>query len=475
MSKLINGKFNFNFVSTIGSSGVSSDMISDVGTTNTLEQTLTNIESNLSTLTSNIIIGTTNANTITVNSGSTTYNNTEIIKLKDNTVGALKFQCNDGGPTDLMSINTTNGSEKILINKNFQVMGDLDAVNVYCNTINTTGDIQSNGFKDNNITDSISAISGAIITAGGIGIAKSCCIGTNLKVLGTSASINSGTGSIICSGGVGIAGDMHVGGGVTCSHVISSGSVQGVGIVSSGNIQCYGNTIYGGGIIVTGAITGSIINSSSSINCSSITDTMSTTTGAIITAGGVGIAKSLNVGQSINCNALTCGSACNVGSLVSGGVISGTTITSTIGLKLPTSGGTATALNYYEEATTSIALAPSIGGAYVYNGNVYIIRIGKLVTIRIPFFTGNALGGYMIAAAASGIPVRFRPSSNAVFAIPIMMSNGTSGINQNYPGQLVIASTGEIRIYSSCGGTGTFTSGAGSGLLGDLVVSWTMY
>jgi hypothetical protein len=161
--------------------------------------------------------------------------------------------------------------------------------------------------------------------------------------------------------------------------------------------------------------------------------------------------------------------------LVSGGVISGTTITSTIGLKLPTSGGTATALNYYEEATTSIALAPSIGGAYVYNGNVYIIRIGKLVTIRIPFFTGNALGGYMIAAAASGIPVRFRPSSNAVFAIPIMMSNGTSGINQNYPGQLVIASSGEIRIYSSCGGSGIFTSGSGSGLLGDLLVSWIMY
>jgi hypothetical protein len=55
------------------------------------------------------------------------------------------------------------------------------------------------------------------------------------------------------------------------------------------------------------------------------------------------------------------------------------------------------------------------------------------------------------------------------------MSNGTSGINQNNPGQLVIVSSGEIRIYSSCSGSGVFTSGAGSGLLGDLVVSWTMY
>ena len=56
-----------------------------------------------------------------------------------------------------------------------------------------------------------------------------------------------------------------------------------------------------------------------------------------------------------------------------------------------------------------------------------------------------------------------------------MMSNGTIGVNQYYPGQLVIASTGEIKIYSTCGGAGIFTSGAGSGLLGDLVVSWTMY
>jgi hypothetical protein len=157
------------------------------------------------------------------------------------------------------------------------------------------------------------------------------------------------------------------------------------------------------------------------------------------------------------------------------GAISGTTITGTLGLLLPTSGGTPTTLNYYEEATTLIALAPSIGGAYVYNGNVYLIRIGKLVTLRIPAFTGNAQGGYMVAAAASGIPVRFRPLSNVVYAIPIMISNGTSGINQSNPGQLVIVSTGEIRIYSSCSGSGIFTSGVGSGLLGALVVSWTMY
>ena len=408
MSKLINGKFNFNFPSTIGSSGVSSDMISDLGTTNTLEETLTTIETNLGTqLSGNITIGTTNANTITINSGSTTYNNTEIIKLKDNTVGALKFQCNDGGLTDLMSINTTNGSEKILINKNFQVMGDLDAVNVYCNTINTTGDIQSNGFKDNNITDSTSAISGGIVAAGGIGIGKSCCIGANLKVLGTTASSSSTTGSITCAGGIGVAGDMKVAGSVTTTHLISSGSVQGVGIASTGNIQCYANTIYGGAIIVTGAI--------------------------------------------------SCGTI------------------SPQNILLPTTGGTATALNYYEEATTSIALAPSIGGAYVYNGNVYIIRIGKIITIRIPSFSGNTLGGYMIAAAASGIPLRFRPTQNVVFGIPIMMSDGTSGINQNNPGQLVIYSSGEIRIYSSFGGSGVFTSGPGSGLLSNLVVSWTMY
>ncbi len=200
-------------------------------------------------------------------------------------------------------------------------------------------------------------------------------------------------------------------------------------LICSNNVSCWGVTS-------SGAISGTTITGTGALNIGTNT----------ITSG------TINSTGSINCGTLSCQN-----------------------LFLPTTGGTSTALNYYEEATTSIALAPSIGGAYVYNGNAYLIRIGKLVTIRIPAFTGNAQGGYMIAAAASGIPVRFRPVSNAVFAIPIMMSNGTSGINQNNPGQLVIVSSGEIRIYSSCSGSGIFTSGAGSGLLGDLVVSWTMY
>jgi hypothetical protein len=471
MSRSINGRYTLAYPNLLGFQELTSDIIVDKLTGDTVFNDITDLETH--SLGNNITIGKTNANTITVNSGSTTYNNNETITLKDNS--SSSYILGSAGNTRMMVLDTTNATPNVNLSS---------STNLIINNANDSSSY-TDGTASLVVKGGISCakrIVGGNITANGnlyaswdTTVVHALNVGNVINSTYTAPSTSTTTGAIICAGGVGVAGDMNVGGTVTTTHLISTGSVQGVGIASTGNIQAYGNTIYAGAIIASGAITGSIINSSSSINCSSITDTMSTTTGAIITAGGVGIAKSLNVGQSINCNALTCGSACNVGSLVSGGVISGTTITSTIGLKLPTSGGTATALNYYEEATTSIALAPSIGGAYVYNGNVYIIRIGKLVTIRIPFFTGNALGGYMIAAAASGIPVRFRPSSNAVFAIPIMMSNGTSGINQNYPGQLVIASTGEIRIYSSCGGTGTFTSGAGSGLLGDLVVSWTMY
>jgi hypothetical protein len=384
MSRSINGRYTLAYPNLLGFQELTSDSITDKTTGHSVFYDITDLETH-SALISDITIGTNNANTITVNSGHTTYNNNETITLKDNTVGALKFQFNDVGQTDLMSINTINGSEKVVINKNFQVMGDLDAINVYCSTINTTADINSNGFKDSSITDSTSVISGGIVAAGGMGIGKSCCIGCNLTVTG----------------------------GITSSHIVSTGSiqatgsVQAVGIASTGNINCYANTIYGGSIIISGAI--------------------------------------------------YCGTL------------------SPQNILLPTSGGTASSLNYYEESMTSIALAPSIGGAYVYNNNVYIIRIGKLVTLRIPAFSGNALGGYMIASSTSGIPLRFRPPTKLIFAIPIMMSNGTSAINQIDPGQLMIYSTGEIRIYSSCGGNGVFTSGVGSGILSDIVVSWTMY
>ena len=224
--------------------------------------------------------------------------------------------------------------------------------------------------------------------------------------------------------------------------------------------------------------------------------TASTTylTGAIICSGGMGITgaiysnSTINVANSVSCSGFTNGGTNTLGNTTdssglltgalqcSGGASFSKKIYTGTGIMLPTTGGTAAILNYYEEFTMSVAFGPSGGGSYLSNGNTYISRVGKLVTWRIPAFTGtsNTLGGYITATIAFIIS-RFRPPATVNFLIPVSISNGTTGVIQSAPGMLQILSTGVINIFSSPAGAGTFTSGNGSQPVGDVVVTWSIY
>ena len=228
----------------------------------------------------------------------------------------------------------------------------------------------------------------------------------------------------------------------------------------------------------------------------SVTGTTASTTyltSAIICSGGMGIAgaiysnSTINVANSVSCSGFTNGGTNTLGNTTdssglltgalqcSGGASFSKKIYTGTGIMLPTTGGTATILNYYEEYTMSVALAPSGGGSYLFNGNTYITRIGKIVTWRLPVFTGtsNTLGGYMTATVAN-ILTRFCPPATINFLIPVSISNGTTGVIQASPGMLQILSTGVINIFSSPVGAGTFTSGNGSQPVGDVCVSWSI-
>jgi hypothetical protein len=62
-------------------------------------------------------------------------------------------------------------------------------------------------------------------------------------------------------------------------------------------------------------------------------------------------------------------------------------------LRLPTSGGTASALNYYEEYSATAQVLGSVNGVNVFtttvNTTVTIVRVGKHITIHIDSFTGT--------------------------------------------------------------------------------------
>jgi hypothetical protein len=113
-------------------------------------------------------------------------------------------------------------------------------------------------------------------------------------------------------------------------------------------------------------------------------------------------------------------------------------------LTLATTGGTATALNYYEQTTAfSYTL---IGGLTSPKLTGYYVRENNVVTIFLNAISSAAAAGSAIYTAASTIPTRFRPSGNSIY--PIMVLDNSVMVN----GVIQIGSDGSIYLFSS-GGT----------------------
>ena len=143
----------------------------------------------------------------------------------------------------------------------------------------SSGNTALNALSVTGTTDSSSISTGSIVTAGGIGIAKSVFVGINLNVAGSS---NLATISVSSS---------------TDSTTTVTGS-----IVTAGGIGVAKNVTIGGNLAIAG--TQSQTNTTASTSSS---------TGALVTAGGLGVAKSIFAGDSIFSN----GSSYRVSSSVS--------------------------------------------------------------------------------------------------------------------------------------------------------------
>jgi hypothetical protein len=151
------------------------------------------------------------------------------------------------------------------------------------------------------------------------------------------------------------------------------------------------NVVIGG--TTAAAITGTTITGTNT------TDSISSTTGALKTAGGLGVAKTIFTGT---------------------------------GISFPTSGGTASVLDYYEESTTQ---GLSTSGAVSTTWNFLFRRIGKSILIiwqDLNFTAGSA------STVSVTIPqARWRPGIAMNYAIwgksnanntPLIMTIATSGV-----------------------------------------------
>jgi fibronectin-binding autotransporter adhesin len=136
------------------------------------------------------------------------------------------------------------------------------------------------------VTQSLDTTSGALVVDGGVGIVKNLNVGGDFDVVGastmtsltvsgtmsldaTTESDDSTTGALVVAGGVGVAKNLNVGG--------------ATGLEST--------------LAVTGATTlSSTLSVSGLMTVDDVTDSADSTSGALVVDGGIGVAKNLNVG-----------------------------------------------------------------------------------------------------------------------------------------------------------------------------------
>ena len=137
--------------------------------------------------------------------------------------------------------------------------------------------------------DATSTSTGAIICAGGVGIAKSAYI-SNLRVINTTDSTDRLTGSTVLSGGLGVNGSANFGGFLNVTNTIREFNTSDSTSTSTGSLL-----VLGGVGIAKKASIGSDLNINGILYQLNTNDSVSSTTGCAVFAGGLGIKKSLYI------------------------------------------------------------------------------------------------------------------------------------------------------------------------------------
>lgn len=132
-------------------------------------------------------------------------------------------------------------------------------------------------------TNSDSKSTGALVCFGGVGIDKDVYCGGNMRIQGTTDSTSSTTGALVVSGGAGFGSNIHV-----------NGTINSVGFVNTTNINATST------LFLRTANTTRGFFSSAGLTLSTSTESTSVNTGSINTPGGIGCAKNLNVGGDIS-------------------------------------------------------------------------------------------------------------------------------------------------------------------------------
>jgi cytoskeletal protein CcmA (bactofilin family) len=197
-----------------------------------------------------------------------------------------------GGDSDF-TVNVASGTSSVEMFNN--VSGN--DINFYVNKAGTNTQLinldGASGAVTLSQTNTSTAVgNGALVVAGGVGVAENLNVGGVAKVTDTTASSSKTTGAVIISGGVGIA-----------------------GAVFSDSLETSGNVTVGGDLTVTGSLNVEVDSETTILDqltvqnaatlqgnttITSTTQSTSVASGALTVDGGVGIDKNLYVGGNFN-------------------------------------------------------------------------------------------------------------------------------------------------------------------------------
>jgi hypothetical protein len=200
-----------------------------------------------------------------------------------------------------------------------------------------TGTIDTSGIVNiNDVTNSVSIASGALVVDGGVGIAMDLFVGgttdlvalnasgastftSTLAVTDSTTSADTVSGAVIVTGGVGIGENLNVGGtlDVTGTSNLAGVSADGASTFSSTlavtDATSSADTT-SGALIVTGGVgiaenlnVGGTFDVTGVVSVTDATSSTTPATGALLVTGGVGIGENLNVGGSLKVTGRTAG------------------------------------------------------------------------------------------------------------------------------------------------------------------------
>lgn len=356
--------------------------------------------------------------------------------------------------------------------------------------------------KISSLTNSNSAISGALQVSGGVGVGRNLFVGDTLyanklianglpgvngqilltdgtnirwsdfntgtfftggtsfgdiKIESLSPSTSSTTGALQVTGGVGIIGAVNIGS--TATATASAGALRVAGGVSiGGGLYVQGEIIANQLTVQLTTVTTTQVTTDDIIQTRNTTASTGTTTGALVIAGGVGIGGALFVGGTINAT-------------ISGVATSATNIVD----------GTAGSIVYQEAAgrTKTIGIGPADSflrsngttATYATTATMYVdsaVRAERFRTARTITFTGDVTGSFSLDGTQNtGTALTIQPNSIelGVDTVGGYISTGTTtgfGISGSAAGEGTTFNVGSNATSSNAVSTIVFRDNSGN-------------